>query len=67
MVAHTFKPNTQEGEAKFEASLSTRASSRTGTNATEKPCLGGEKKANMTKEDCYTSLLLCVPKDFLQC
>ena len=53
MVVPTFNPRTQEAEAcdfyEFKASLVYRVSSRTGSKATEKPCL--EKQNKQTKKD----------------
>ena len=52
VVAHTFNPSTwrqrQADLCEFEASLVYRASSRTGSKATEKPCL--DKTAKKEKE-----------------
>ena len=47
-MAYAFNPSTQKAEAvdlcEFEASLVYRASARTGSKATEKPCLEKPKR-----------------------
>ena len=55
VVAHAFNPSTQEAEdlCEFEASLVTRASSRTESKATEKPCLKKQQQKDGGEIMCH--------------